>query len=200
MLFVVKHILAPATESHSALHIPTWDIWSLGSRWLTTWLEKGFRTEIPDSKFLEARWSIFFSKIARSTLWEARYQMMEKRAPSPSWKTPGCENLKKEDALFLRLWHGWQKHKKYGRFFLIMTSQPPASSWCGLRGKLLEKHQGCKQVEPNAFQPPWNTWLWWILMLFHLFLKHIPWVWDGRLELYDQGVFGDLRVFRWFSF
>ena len=85
-------------------------------------------------------------------------------------------------------------------FFLIIASQPPASSWCGLRGKLLEKHQGCKQVEPNAFQPPWNTWLWWFLMLFHLFLKHIPWIWDGRLELYDQGVFGDLRVLRWFSF
>ena len=30
----------------------------------------------------------------------------------------------------------------------------PASSGCGLHGKLLGKPQGCKQEEPNVFQPP----------------------------------------------
>ena len=37
----------------------------------------------------------------------------------------------------------------------------PASSGCGLHGKLLGKPQGCKQEEPNVFQPP-----------LHMFSKH----------------------------
>ena len=32
----------------------------------------------------------------------------------------------------------------------------PASSGCGLHGRLLGKPQGCKQEEPNVFQPPFH--------------------------------------------
>ena len=49
------------------------------------------------------------------------------------------------EIFLMQQWHDWS----------------PAFSGCGLHGKLLGKPQGCKQEEPNVFQPP-----------LHMFSKH----------------------------